>query len=228
MKKLILIFLISGSFIFLGCNQMENNSTETKENQETITLPEPALQGSLTLEETLQQRRSIREYTEEAISIEDISQILWAAQGTTNQEKRTAPSAGATYPIEIYIAVNKAEELEPGIYYYNNYKHHLKKVSKGKPWEKLSNAALNQEPIKNATANIILTAEFERTTERYWSRGYQYVYMEAGHISQNIYLQAESLNIGTVAIGAFEEEDIKDILWVDDYEPVYIMPIWYK
>lgn len=207
---------------------MEDTSLDKPNNGENISLPEPEINWYLSLEETLQQRRSIREYTQDKLSKEDIAQLLWAAQWLNNTEKRTAPSAGATYPMEIFIAIDKAEKLDPGIYHYNNYENTLEQISKWQVGDKLSMSALGQDPIKDAAANIIITADFERTTSVYWSRWNRYVYMEAGHISQNIYLQAESLDIGTVAIGAFDDEDIQNILWVDEYQPVYIMPIGYK
>lgn len=192
-----------------------------------MVLPEPRKESNTSIEEALLKRRSIREYKDEALSLEEISQILWSAQGITAPERggRTAPSAGALYPLEIYLVVRKAENLGPGVYHYLPEGHKIKQVLEKDMSGELAIAGLNQMFIKEAPINIVVSAVFSRTTSKYGERGNQYVYMEAGHASQNIYLEVESLGLGTVAVGAFSDEEVKRILNLQEEIPLYIMPI---
>lgn len=192
-----------------------------------MVLPEPRKESKTSIEEALLKRRSIREYKDEALSLEEISQILWSAQGITAPERggRTAPSAGALYPLEIYLVVRKIENLESGVYHYLPEGHKIKQVLEKDISGELAIAGLNQMFIKDAPANIVISAVFSRTTSKYGERGNQYVYMEAGHASENIYLQIESLGLGTVTVGAFSDEEVKRILNLQEEIPLYIMPI---
>ncbi|MBU3901102.1 SagB/ThcOx family dehydrogenase [Patescibacteria group bacterium] len=192
-----------------------------------MALPEPKKESKTSIEEALLKRRSIREYKDEALSLEEISQILWSAQGITAPERggRTAPSAGALYPLEIYLVVRKIENLESGVYHYLPEGHEIKQVLEKDISGELAIAGLNQMFIKEAPANIVISAVFSRTTSKYGERGNQYVYMEAGHAAENIYLQVESLGLGTVTVGAFSDEEIKRILNLREEIPLYIMPI---
>ena len=218
------IVFTSFAFHYLNSNQEEvMNDFEN----EKIDLPEPNTQGEISVEQALKDRRSIRDFKDEEISLEEISQLLWAAQGITSPDgKRTAPSAGATYPLETYIVVRKADNLQPGIYRFVSDGHSLVKISEGQRSAKLSSAALGQGFIEDAPINIVLAANYERTTDRYGQRGEMYVHMEAGHAAQNLYLQSESLDLGMVVVGAFDEEDVKKVLLLPkDEEPLYIIPI---
>jgi SagB-type dehydrogenase family enzyme len=188
-----------------------------------IKLPKPKEKGSTSVEETLNQRRSVRDYKKEPLSLEEISQILWAASGK-NLYRRTAPSAGATYPLEIYVAAGKNEGLEPGLYQYSYSKHSLERIKDQDIRNRLSQAALGQRMVEKAPVNIVITADFERTTGHYGQRGIRYVHMEGGHVGQNISLQANALNLGTVMIGAFDDKEIKEILGIKE-EPLYIIPV---
>ncbi len=193
-----------------------------------IKLPDPVTRGKVSLEETLSKRKSVRTYTKDPLSKKEISQLLWAAQGITHEgEKRTAPSAGATYPLEIYVVVNRVEGLKPGIYHYLPSDHTLELKKSGKFGKELAHAALDQEMIEKAAADIVITALYQRTTSRYGDRGRRYVHMEVGHVGQNIYLQAEALGLGTVAVGAFYDERVKRLMGIDE-EVLYIMPIGKK
>ncbi len=181
-------------------------------------LPKPGYEG-LSLEEALRTRRSIRDYPDKLLSLNALSQLLFAAQGITAQDGdlmlRTAPSAGALYPIEIYIVVNKVAGLERGIYHYAVPDHSLELIQKGNFRKKIIGCALDQEMAGKSDVTFILTAIFQRTTWKYGERGYRYAYMEAGHIGQNIALQTASLGLGAVGIGAFYDDDINKLIGID-------------
>ncbi len=185
----------------------------------------------MSVEEAIYRRRSIREYTGEPLTLKELGQILWAAQGITFPEYgfRSAPSAGATYPLEIYVSVREGgiEGLASGIYHYDPFSHSLILIKPGDYSQELAHAALDQEWVRKAPVCLILTAEFKRTTSVYGERGIRYVYMEAGHVGQNIYLQATSLGLGTVAVGAFHDNEVKSLLGCME-DPIYIFPVGRK
>ena len=212
------------SLVFL-CLFLEGCFMTLSAQTSKIKLPDPVTRGKISLEETLSKRKSVREYTREPLNKKEISQLLWAAQGITHEGwKRTAPSAGATYPLEIYLVVNRAEGLEPGLYHYLPSEHTLELKKSGKFGKKLAEAALNQEMIEKAPLDIVITALYQRTTSRYGDRGRRYIYMEVGHVGQNIYLQAEALGLGTVVVGAFRDDRVKKLLGIDE-KVFYIMPV---
>lgn len=198
-------------------------------NNNKIKLPEPQYDSRTSVEEAILKRRSIRKYKNEPpLSLEEVSQLLWSAQGITKKWFRTVPSAGATYPLELYLVIgNNVKNLEPGIYHYSAKKHEIEKIFSGDIRKKLADAALGQYFILEAPVSIIFTAVYERTTRRYGERGVIYVHMEVGHAAQNVSLQCESLNLGTVVVGAFYNEEVKKVLKLDNNkeEPLYIMPI---
>ena len=199
-------------------------------NESVILLPYPRLKGNISVEEALLMRRSIREYIPRPLTLQQLAQMLWAAQGITELKYkfRTAPSAGATYPLELYVVVKAGgvERLRAGIYRYDVETHSLILVKKGDFSKELARAALDQEWVREAPVNIVIVAEYERTTRYYGSRGYQYVHMEVGHVGENIYLQAVALNLGTVAVGAFYDNQVAEILDLpSNYRPLYIMPV---
>lgn len=188
-----------------------------------IKLLKPKEKGAVSIEETLNKRRSVRDYKKLPLSLEEISQLLWAASGR-NLYRRTAPSAGATYPLEIYLIAGEVDGIEAGVYHYS-YSSHSLKIVKGQDIRKrLSQAALWQDMIEKAPASLIISAYYDRTTDRYGQRGIRYVHMEVGHVGQNISLQAIAINLGTVMIGAFDDKQVKEILGIEE-EPLYIIPI---
>ena len=197
------------------------------ENNVRITLPEPRYDSDVSLEEALLERRSVRDYADEALTLQEVSQLLWAAQGITDHSgKRTAPSAGALYPLEVYIVVGDVEDVAKSVYRYKPQQHELIKILDGDQRKALAKAALDQQSVAQGAIDIVITAIYERTTGKYGDRGIRYVHMEAGHAAQNVYLQAVALNLGTVSIGAFHDDQVKEIINLpDDREPLYIMPV---
>jgi len=199
-----------------------------KSDDSVVILPEPDKKGSVSLEEVIDARRSVREFSKRVVNINELSQILWSAQGySKDNERRTAPSAGATYPMEIYALAMKVSDIKPGIYHYKPNDHTLELVKRGKFAKPLKQAALGQESIESAPLNIIIAAQFQRTESRYGSRAKRYVYMECGHIGQNIQLEACSLGMGSVIVGAFRDDEAKEVMGIDE-EVLYIIPIGRK
>ena len=211
--------------IISNCFGPENN---TNDNMETISLPEPSLEGDISLEKTLKDRRSVRSYSDKTISAGIISQLAWAAQGISDRVNnfRTAPSAGATYPIELYFVVSDGHEPGEGVYRYDPGDHALDRVHSQDMRRDIYQMSLQQDPIIDAPVVLVITGVLERTAQRYGERAERFMYMEAGHVSQNIYLQSTALELGTVAIGAFDDEGIMELMELEDGEyPLYIMPV---
>lgn len=194
---------------------------------EEIPLPEVKKDSHTSIEKALLERRSVRSYTDQAIELVEVGQLLWAAQGVNRTGGyRTAPSAGALYPLEIYLLVGKAEGLSAGLYHYLPEYHALKIIQAGDKRVALSEAALNQEAIKEAPVVIVITAIYQRTKRKYGQRGEQYVHMEVGSATQNVYLQAISLGLGTVFIGAFYDDQVQAVLGLPKEEiPLCLMPV---
>ncbi len=187
-----------------------------------IRLPKPILKGIKSLEECIYERESVRSYKDKVIEIEKISQILWATQGKKG-DKRTVPSAGATYPLEIYVTLK-----DKGFLRYNIKKHALELITEEDLSSKLARASLDQHFIAEAYMNIIICAVFSRTTGGYGQRGVRYVFIEVGHCAQNIHLEAVALGLASVPIGAFEDDQVKKVLELPKkIEPLYIIPIGY-
>jgi len=187
-----------------------------------LKLPKPLLKGNKSLEECIYERESVRKYKDKVIEIEKISQILWAAQGKKGQ-KRTVPSAGATYPLEIYVTLKNK-----GYFHYDFKNHVLKLINEEDMVNKLAEEAWNQKFIEEAYINILICADYSRTTQRYGERGIRYVYMEVGHCAQNIHLEAIALGLVSVPIGAFQDEGVKKVMNLPhNIDPLYIVPIAY-
>jgi SagB-type dehydrogenase family enzyme len=193
----------------------------------TIALPEPAYDSDTSVEKALLERRSVRTYKEGFLTLSELGQLLWAAQGITDPTgKRTAPSAGALYPLEIYIVVGQVEGLGPAIYKYRPESHALTKMTDGDQRKALSRAAVDQEYVSQGAIDIVITAVYERVTGKYGERGVRYTHLEAGHAAQNVCLEVVSLGLGAVTIGAFDDDEVRKILSApDDEEPLYIIPV---
>ena len=175
----------------------------------------------------MQQRRSVRTYLNKPLTLTEVSQLLWAAQGINRgREFRTAPSAGALYPLEVYLVAGNVDGLAEGVYKYRPHQHELLKIIHDDKRRELAAAALGQRYVQDGAAVIVIAAVYERTTQKYGQRGIRYVHIEVGHAAQNIYLQAVSLNIGTVFVGAFDDDEVKRVLNLPDEEhPLSIMPV---
>ena len=205
-------------------------SAASENKSEFIKLPGPLYDGQCSVERALLDRRSVRRYSDKRLTLSAIAQLLWAAQGVTNPGGfRTAPSAGALYPLEIYLVAGRTTDLAAGVYHYLPERHGIQKIVDGDKRHALFGAALHQEAVRNASAMIVFCGDYQRTTKKYGPRGIQYVWIEVGHASQNVCLQAVALGIGTVTIGAFDEDQIKKIVNCGPSEqPLYMMPIGWR
>ncbi len=220
MLQNIFILLLLWSAIY--DSKMEKNMN----NQAFTLLPKPQTTGKISLEETINKRRTVRSFSHKPILLADLSQLLWAGQGVNSPEGfRTAPSAGALYPLEVFIVARNVSGLESGIYRYKPQNHSLTKIMSGEKQKDLASAALGQQQIETAAANIILTAIVKRTSSKYGNRAERYVNMEVGHAAQNILLQVQSLGLGACPIGAFNDEKVKKLLQLKEEEPLYILTI---
>lgn len=191
---------------------------------ETIKLPEP--DTSTPLFQLLTKRRSIRKFRKEPLKVEELSRILWATYGLVDKKRRVVPSAGATYPVEVFVVIKNVEGLRPGIYKYSEQDNSLILVKEGDYSRELARACLDQSWVREAPVNIVITAVPERTTGWYGERGFRYIYMEAGHIGQNIYLTSAETGLGTVAIGAFSDKEVAELLGLGrNYMVLYIFPV---
>ncbi len=200
------------------------------EPNEHIKLPNPELTGEQSVEMLLQQRRSVRSYKKLSLNLAEVGQLLWSAQGVSDaQGLRTAPSAGALYPLKLFVVVGDVNELSAGIYQYNPGEHSLLKTANGDCRKLLQKAALNQSCIGDAAIIFVFTAIYQRTTWKYGNRGLRYVHMEVGHAGQNLFLQAEALDLGTVVVGAFDDDEVRKVLKLDSYiQPLSLMPVGRK
>ncbi|OPY25626.1 MAG: Nitroreductase family protein [Methanocella sp. PtaU1.Bin125] len=241
MRMISLLCAIALPALIIGCFQLSGPPAGAgpAPEGETIRLPAPSRDSSTSIEQALSGRRSARDYRDEPLSLSDVSQLLWAAQGLSGTEGlRTAPSAGALYPLEVYVVAGNVPDLKPGVYRYVPREHAIVMVADGDKRADLSRVALGQPSVKDAPIDIVIAGVYERTTGKYdtpvsdeltgakYPAGVKYVHMEAGHASQNVYLQCESLGLGTVAIGAFSEEGVRNVTGMSgEKRPLYIMPV---
>ena len=176
------------------------------------------------------QRRSTRSYTNDPLTLQEVSQLLWAAQGITDPRGfRTAPSAGALYPLEVYVVAGDVQDLTSGVYRYEPNEHQLVRTMDGDKRAELTEAALSQSFVAEGAVVLVFTAVYERTTGKYGDRGVRYVYMEVGHAVQNLCLQAAAMDLGVVTIGAFYDNEVAELLSVPrDEQPLYIIPVGRK
>jgi len=197
---------------------------------ETVQLPGPVLKSKVSVEEAISARRSRRSFTAEPLTLDQVAQILWAAQGITEPKDgfRVAPSAGATFPIELYLAAgeNAVSGLSQGVYRYVPSGHELASMGRHDIRRALADAALGQHYLAEAPLDVLIAVEYERTARRYGSRGERYVHMEVGHVGQNVYLQAEALGLGTVAVGAFDDREVAAVFRLPpEHVPLCLMPV---
>jgi len=225
----IIALLSTATVASLGLLQAGESRVEPERrvSVERIQLPCPKYDGKVSVEQALCRRRTVREYKEEQLTLDEVSQLLWAAQGITDAERglRTAPSAGATYPLEVYVVVGNVKGVKEGAYRYRPKEHQLMRVRDGDVRGELA-TALGQAQVRKSGAVIVFFAVYERTTMKFGKIGIRYVHMEVGHAAQNVYLQATSLNLGTGVIGSFREGQVREVLKVPENEQLlYIMPV---
>lgn len=227
-QTLIRVGLICVLLLPSSCESSKITAPVAEPSRVSIPLPEPRLEGDTSVEAALAARRSVREYTGAPLTLADLGQLLWAAQGVTgaNQRYRTAPSAGALYPLSLYVVVGDVDDLATGVYRYVPSSHGLMEIGQTDQREALAEAAVGQSWVEQGAAVLVFVGIYERTTAKYGSRGRQYVHMEAGHAAQNVYLQATALDLGTVAVGAFDDAAVQRVIGLGaDEVPLYLMPV---
>jgi len=222
-SSILLLLLVVGLLQLSGCTTgppTTGQPTRAPVSGE-VALPAPRLIGDTTLEEAIASRRSVREFSNDVLSWQDLSQLLWAAQGITDARGlRAAPSAGALYPLEVYVA------LPEGTYRYVPARHTAEPLSEGDLREELWQAGLRQDALREAPSIFVIAAVYERTEAKYGERAERYVKLEAGHAAQNLLLQAVALELGAVPIGAFYDDRVQAALSLPpDHQPLYLIPV---
>lgn len=198
----------------------------TQAADDSVSLPSPRPTSAVSLEEALARRRSVRDFADAGLSLEDTAQLLWAAQGITHSEGlRTAASAGALYPLEVYLVAGRVATLPAGIYRYDPRRHQLARTALGDQRRELALAALHQTWIADAPGVVIIAAVFRLTRVKYGERGERYVHIEAGHAAENVCLQAVALGLGTTVVGAFSDAEVKRLLGLGEEEPLLLIPV---
>jgi SagB-type dehydrogenase family enzyme len=198
-----------------------------------VMLPKIIHEDRLSVKDAIKRRRSVRSFSSRAVTKEDLSQLLYAAQGITEDKgfKRAAPSAGALYPLDIYAIVGEkgVEDLDAGVYHYSAPGHRIENVVTDDRKEQLAVASVQQMWMAKAPLNFVITAEYSRICSKYGERGIRYAMIEAGHVGQNIFLQAEALGLNAGIVGAFDDRKVIDVLGIPKkHEPLLIMPVGYR
>ncbi len=199
---------------------------------EVVKLPAPVHKGKVTVEESLKQRRTVRHFASRPLELSQISQLLWSGQGVSDPRGlRTAPSAGATYPLEVYLVVGErgVNGLAAGVYRYYPVEHVLELTLPGDRRAPVSRVSLHQSWMADAPLMVVIAADYRRCTGRYGERGIRYTHMEVGHAGQNLFLQAEALGLGAGIVGAFDDRGLSQTLKLPlEHEPLVVMPVGYK
>ena len=224
MKKMLLrsVFILISFIVFVTV------PFRISSQEKVINLKKPSFKSSVSVEEALKARRSVRDYSNKPLTLDEISQLLWAGQGITNKRGfRTNPSAGAAFPMELYLATHNVTGIAPGLYHYSPQKETLSLVKEGSLRDQISGTEIYQKNVGKSAAVIIISGDFKRMAERHGIHNFRFVSMEAGSIFQSIGLQAQTLNLGTVVVGAFKEYELKKILGIKE-DPLVIMPLGRK
>jgi len=233
MRRVLLRIVLIFSFLLLpifgifvervGASVLQGGKGKVKEKN--IKLSRPKTTGRISLEEAIVRRHSVRDFSKKELSLDEISQLLWAAYGqrdgnSVTGASKTVPSAGALYPMEIYLVSSH------GVFHYLPSSHSLEEMSDKDLRSSLSGAALWQEAIARAAVDFVIACVYDRICVKYGERGIRYAHIEAGHIAQNIHLQAVCLNLGSVPIGAFSDTAVQKALYLPkDNIPLYIIPV---
>jgi len=216
-------------FSFLSIMTLFANTTKG----EKIMLPSPSKKGKVSVEEAIENRRTVRSFKPDSIAVSDLSQLLWAAQGITDTSRglRSAPSGGALYPLDVYAVIGKngVKGMAEGVYRYHPESHSIEKLAERDRRDELTRAALGQNWMAQAPVIFVITAEYKRINKKYGNRGIRYARIEVGHVGQNIFLQAESLGLGAGIVGAFNDQEVANVIdALTDHEPLSIMPVGFK
>jgi len=200
--------------------------------EDTMILPRPEFKGKVSVEEAIKSRRTIRSFRTTALSIEQLSQLLYSAQRITDDGgfKRSAPSGGALYPLDVYAVVGEGavKGIDAGVYHYIPHEHSIELVTPGDRRRQVARASLHQMWMASAPVNFVITAEYARITSKYGQRGIRYAVIEVGHVGQNIFLQAEALGLRAGIVGAFDDADVIKVMGIPlKHEPLLIMPVGY-
>ena len=197
-------------------------------SKKIINLPEFKTVGEVSLESALKNRKSVRDFKDDALSLEQVSQILWAAHGVSHGDNYyTVPSAGALFPLEIYLIAEKVEDLAQGLYHYLPIGHKVEMINSGSFLKTVSNVAYGQRALSHCPAIFIISGVVARSEKKYRERALRYVQFEVGHAGQNILLQAAALGLASVPMGAFIDDQVKERLGMEG-EPFYLLPVGYE
>ncbi len=208
----------------------------TAENRQAqgavMKLPQPKKEGTVSVEQAIQQRRTVRAFDPKSLELDQLSQLLWSAQGVTGRRgfKRAAPSAGALYPMDLYAAIGNqgVHQMEAGVYHYDAAGHVLVRIADRDMRNDIARASLSQMWMADAPLNLVITAAYHRVTGKYGKRGVQYALIEAGHVGQNLFLQAEALGLKAGIVGAFHDRRLAEVLMLPARnDPLLIMPVGY-
>jgi len=204
----------------------------TVQAAESLKLPEPPSQGRMSVEEALSKRRTVRQFARRELDLAQVSQLLWGTDGISDPRGlRTAPSAGATYPLELYLVVGErsVKDLAPGVYRYLPASHTLEITQKGDLRAAVARDCLHQSWMAEAPVMVVFAAEYRRCMARYSDRGIRYTHMEVGHAGQNLFLQAEALGLACGIVGAFQDRALQKTLQLPAaHEPLLVMPVGYS
>lgn len=242
MKSFSLVVLASILLLFAtAVLAQDDNKSVGQTSASVIQLPAPRMDGQCSVEKALATRRSVRGFKDEPMSLAALSQIVWAAQGITLKidstpadwswgrwqgGKRTAPSAGRLYPLELYIVAGNIDGIKPGVYKYKPQTHQLLDVLDADKRSELATAALGQKWIASAPCVLVVGAVYKRTEVKYGERAPRYVHIEVGHAVENVCLQAVALDLGTTMVGAFKDDEVKKVIGMTNEEqPLAIVPV---
>lgn len=222
-----------GLWVFLCFRISRAEALGVTKEEEAMKLPKPQLDEEASLKEAVRKRRTVRSFSPEPLSTEQLSGLLWAAQGITEERgfKRAAPSAGALYPMDVYVAAGEGSVawLNAGVYHYQPADNSMKLIREGDARNELARASLGQMWMSGAPISLVITAEYARICGKYGDRGVRYAMIEAGHVGQNIFLMAEALGLGAGIVGAFNDREVIQLMRIPSaHEPLLIMPVGYK
>jgi SagB-type dehydrogenase family enzyme len=226
----VLIGALLSFFLYFSLPQKSENPSRAV--LAVVKLPSPDKTGNMSVEEAVQNRRSVRQYSNQSLSLKDISQLLWAAQGITDTQNnfRAAPSAGRVYPLEVYVVAGKegVNGLEEGVYHYNPQNNQLEKLLTGDKRSDLAKAADRQPWVSQAPVDIVITGVYQRTINKYGNnnQSIRFVQQESGHVGENIFLEATARGLVTVSLGSFDDKAVKTLLNLPaDESTLYVFPV---